>query len=238
VAKQDSAQQALKYSGEFFRTPEKRHEEVIFFVHFYGGSKRVLQRHIKFVNSEGYDAFAFELISQWRYGFKRLYANQIEELLDEIPGQKIVYAFSNPSAGAIEALSRRKCRDISALICDSGPSGKFIRSFFNLYRKEHRYSFPVSLVLTAFLPFLWGPRLNRALKDELKDFPSDFPVLSIIGGRDTLIPPDHIEAVFENQPHLRWRKLVLPECGHLSGLRDFPNEYKDAVNGFFREIRM
>lgn len=233
----------MQYNGEFYRAPQKRHEELIFFVHFYGGSKKTLRRHIEWVNEEGYDAFAFDLIgeanlknlpftSDLRFGLKHQYAEQIENLLNAIPGTKIVFAFSNPSAGAIEALGRRQCHDIKSLIVDSGPSGKFLASVVNLYRKERKHSWPQSLALTVFLSFFWGLTLNRSLQKDLKNFPPGFPILSVIGGLDTLIPPDHIEAVFEKQPHLQWQKLYLPEGGHLNGLKDFSEIYKSTVKKF------
>jgi hypothetical protein len=235
----------MKYEGEFFRAPKKLHDELIFFVHFYGGSKKALRRHIEWVNSEGFDAFAFDLLgeasfsnipltSNLKFGLKHQYADQIESLLNEISGEKIVFAFSNPAAGAIEALSRRRCHDVKVLICDSGPSGKFIESVYNLYSGERKYSMPRSLVMTGFLSFFWGLKLNAGLEEELKTFPENFPVLSVIGWKDTLIPRHHIEAVFENQSHLDWRKLSLPEGSHLNGLRDFPEEYKTAVMSFLK----
>ncbi len=33
-----------------------------------------------------------------------------------------------------------------------------------------------------------------------------------------------------------WKKLSLPEAGHLNGLRDFPSEYKPAVEDFLNQF--
>lgn len=243
MAKQKSTQQTLiPYNGELFRSPNKMYEETIFFVHFFQASKKALLRHIKWVNAEGFDAFAFDLEkfdlmnppinSNLDIGLKYRYTDQIEYLLNELPGNKIVYSFSNPSAAAIEALSRRKCADIKGLICDSGPTAKLIHSVYNLCLIEKNYSTPRALAMSGFMSLLWDRKLHGGLRQELEKFPENFPILSIRGWKDPLIPPEHIDAIFEPHDHLDWRKLALPEAGHLNGLRDFPKEYKLGVKNF------
>ena len=90
---------------------------VIVFVHFYGGVQRILKRHINLVNDLGYDAFAYNmpgfpglklsLFYKGRFGLKHLYARMLAYYLDQLPGQKIIFAFSNPSAAAIEVIYDR-----------------------------------------------------------------------------------------------------------------------------------
>lgn len=236
------------FEGEMFPAKERKFQETVFFVHFYDGTKRQLHRHIELVNSLGYDAFAFHLENRFsvfrppvstdgHFGFKHFYADQIELLLNRINGRKIVFAFSNPSGGAIEALGRRRCVDIAGLILDSGPSGKLMRSIGNLYSKE-KIIRPAVLRWAAMplLSLLWSPRLHSDLREDLDRFPDDFPILSIRGWKDELISPDQIDAVFEPHPNLDWRKLSLPEAGHLTGLRDFPQEYVPGVKQFLAEI--
>jgi pimeloyl-ACP methyl ester carboxylesterase len=234
-------------NGEIFAAPKKKYEETIFFVHFYGGNKKALQRHIKWVNSLGYDAFAFNLegrswlldipvTSGLHLGWKHYYADQIEALLNEIPGQKIMYAFSNPSAAAIEALARRHCADIRALVCDSGPSGHFVTSVANLIKQEKKYPWIPTLALAAVSSFFWDPPFENNIHRDLENLPQNFPILSIRGWKDPLIPPDHIDAVFDPHPGLEWRKLALPEAGHLNGLRDFPQEYQPPVEKFLNSF--
>lgn len=236
------------FDGEIFPAKEKKFRETVFFVHFYDGSKQKLRRHIEMVNGFGYDAFAFNLetrFSLWRppfsadgsFGYKHVYADQIELLLNALPGPKIVYSFSNPTGGAIEAMARRHCSDTVALIADSGPSGKFLRSVYNLYEKEKRISpAPLRWVLTPILTLAWSPALHSDLHPELAEFPQDFPVLSIRGWKDELISPDQIDAVFEPHTNLDWRKLSLPEAGHLTGLRDFAADYVPAVHRFLAQV--
>ena len=243
--------------GELFKSPQKKYKEVIFFVHFYEGNKRALRRHIEFVNELGFDAFAFNLKGgryRWRdikrnpqvdfplskknaFGIKHVYADQIEMMLNQVAGDKIIFAFSNPSASAIEAMARRNCSDVKALICDSGPSAKFIQSAYNLYTHDWKLKpLPLRVALTPFLSFGWSLHLHRDIHLDLSRFPQNFPILSIRGWKDPLIPPDHIDRVFEPHSNIQWQKLSLPEAGHLNGLKDFADEYQPGVQRFLSEV--
>lgn len=245
------SKQELPFQGEFFLSRNKKYEELIFFVHFYEGSPKQLLRHIKLVNSLGFDAFAFQLFgnhknlislhppisSRGQYGVKHTYADQIEILLNMIPGKKIIYSFSNPTGSAIEAMARRQVSDTVALVCDSGPSGKFIPSAYNLYTHEYKLNpLPLRLVLAPILSLGWSFYLHKDLQTDLKKFPAGFKILSIRGWKDLLIPPDHIDAVFAPQKHLDWTKLSLPEAGHLTGLRDFKADYVPGLEKFLTSV--
>ena len=247
----DFAQQELPFDGEFFLAREKKFEELIFFVHFFEGSKKQLLRHIKLVNSWGFDAFAFQLrgdhtdlrslklpiSAKGGFGLKHIYADQIETLLNLIPGQKIIFSFSNPSASAIEAMARRNCSDTLALVCDSGPSGRFLPSAYNLYTHEYKIRpLPLRLALTPILSLSWSPLLHKDLHKDLATFPAGFRILSIRGWKDVLIPPQHIDEVFEPHTQLDWSKLSLPEAGHLTGLRDFKAEYAPSLEKFLKRV--
>lgn len=183
------------------------------------------------------DTWKLPISSQMKFGLKHVYADQIENLLNLLPGKKIVYAFSNPGGAAIEALARRLCVDVTGAIFDSGPSGKFVASFLNLCKYEWKLrSPPLRYVIAPLLSYAWSPYLHHDLAKELEAFPKGFKILSIRGWKDLLIPPDHIDAVFEPHPELDWRKLSLPEAGHLRGLRDFREEYVPAVTRFLAEV--
>lgn len=247
----DLAQQELPFDGEFFLAREKKFEELIFFVHFFEGSKKHLLRHIKLVNSWGFDAFVFQLQGDHKdlrslklpisakggFGLKHIYADQIESLLNLIPGKKIIFSFSNPSASAIEAMARRSCSDTVALVCDSGPSGRFLPSAYNLYTHEYKIRpLPLRLALTPVLGLSWSPFLHKDLHKDLAKFPAGFRILSIRGWKDLLIPPEHIDAVFEPHTQLDWSKLSLPEAGHLTGLRDFKTDYAPTLEKFLKRV--
>lgn len=236
------------FEGQLYPAVKRKFSPLIFFVHFYQGDKRRLLRHIRLVNSLGFDAFAFNLKenpkhiwnytfnSQMKFGLKHMYAEQITELLNLLPGKKIIFSFSNPSASAIEAIAFRNHFDILGLICDSGPSAKFKNSSWNLFRHEKHYHFAKTLVASQILSYLWSPLLHNDIHQDLLKFPADFPILSLQGEKDLLIPPDHIEAAFTPHKQLDYKKFVIKNCGHLLGLRDFPDVYKPVVKDFLFKI--
>ena len=242
----------MKYpdQGELYKAANKKHQALIFFAHFYKGHKKALRRHIQFVNSLGYDAYAFNLkddakdhfglpysMVSKKFGLKHALADQIEEHLDLLPNyqQKVMFAFSNIAACAIEAMARRQTADIIALISDSGPSFNFITSAYNLYTHSIKIPFiPLRILATPVLAYTWSPELHKKIHIDLKKLPKDFPVLSIRGWKDPLIKPSDIDEVFEPCKNLAWEKLSLPEAGHLNGLRDFASEYKPTVEDFLK----
>ncbi len=245
---------SVKYpdAGELFKASVKKHEALIFFVHFYKGHKKALRRHIKFVNELGYDAYAFNLkdsasdhygipfsnVSK-KFGLKHALADQIEQHLNLVKNyrQKVVFSFSNISACAIEAMARRKTNDLVALITDSGPSFNFLTSAYNLYTHSIKIPFlPLRLLATPVLAYGWSLELHKNIHADLKQLPKNFPVLSIRGWKDPLIKPTDIDEVFEPCKNLSWEKLSLPEAAHLNGLRDFPNDYKPSVEAFLKQI--
>lgn len=219
------------------------------FVPFYGGKKPQIRRHIEMTNQLGFDAVDVEFdtsifsfpdrifSSQKGLGYKHVWADQVEKLLNEIPGSKIVFAFSNPSSGAIEAIGRRKAFDVVGLVCDGGPTAHYWDSLVKYYTTETPLPIlPARWVAATLLTPLWSLNPRDTLTSDLAKFPKNFPILSIRGWKDHLIPPKHIDEVFEPQAHLNWRKLSLPEAGHLNGLRDFESEYLPPVSEFLTSI--
>ncbi|MFZ3230957.1 MAG: hypothetical protein WA160_12185 [Pseudobdellovibrio sp.] len=236
--------------GELFKASHKKHEALIFFVHFYRGHKKALLRHIRFVNQLGYDAYAFNIKDQLKdhyalpyshvskkFGLKHAIADQIEEHLNLLPEykHKVAFAFSNVSACCIEAMARRTETDVVALICDSGPSLNFMNSAYNLFKYSIPIKFlPLRLAAAPLLAYGWSPDLHKDIPGDLMKLTENFPVLSIRGWKDPLIKPADIDLVFESCKNLSWQKLSLPEAGHLTGLRDFPHEYKPVVEEFLK----
>lgn len=239
--------------GELFKASKKKSDTLIFFVHFYHGHKKALKRHIQFVNDLGYDAYGFNLkdepsehfgvpyspISK-KFGLKHAMADQIEEHLDLLSEykEKVMFAFSNVAACAIEVMARRDDLGMQALICDSGPTMNFVDSAYKLYKFARPIKFlPLRLLATPLLAYGWSPELHKDIPKHLKKFPDGFPVLSIRGWKDPLMVPADIDKVFEPCDNLVWQKLSLPEAGHLTGLRDFPDEYKPAVEEFLKSVQ-
>ena len=225
-----------KSNPQFYYSKNKiQGTPTIVFVHFYGGHQRVLKRHIELVNDLGYDAFCYNmpdfarlglsLFYRGRFGLKHLYAHMLAFFLDQIPGKKIIYSFSNPGAAAIEIIydrERDKRQDIMGLICDSGPSARLIRSAWNLaIRVRGEY------MLMFLFVFFWSFRVHQEIRYQLRRFPKGFPILSIRGGSDHVIPPWHIDRAFRRlEPYVEVSTVTIQGAGHLDALKNYPDEYR------------
>ena len=237
--------------GELFLSVQKKSDTLIFFAHHFQGHKKTLRRHVEFVNELGFDAYVFNLndnpknhyfvpysyISK-KFGMKHALADQIEmhfNLLTDYK-TKIIYAFSNVTGCCIEFMARHFSegkKEIIAMVCDSGPGINFVYSAFQLVEHEFKIKFlPLKALLTPVVALGWDPSLHKEIKTDLQKFPVHFPLLSIRGWKDPMISPKHIDEIFEAHKNLNWKKLALPEAGHLNGLRDFASDYKPVVIEF------
>ncbi|MGE0631561.1 MAG: hypothetical protein AB7O96_04090 [Pseudobdellovibrionaceae bacterium] len=207
-----------------------------------------MQRHIDYLLSLGFDVATFEIVNQvllktlpisteFKFGLKHVWADQVERMLSELPGQKIVFSLSNPSAGAIEAIGRRQGGDVKALICDGGPNAYHFKPLMNLYhQRDPGISFPMKIIKVAMGYVLLSPVWATQLKYDLSRFPKNFPILSIRGWKDPLISPHNIDQVFEPHSQLNWQKLSLPDGEHLDGLKNFADDYKPVVERFLQKV--
>jgi hypothetical protein len=232
-----------------YRPSEQRlFQESIVLVPFFGAKSYSLNKHMSFLNELGYDcylvllkdSFQFEISNYFNskldFGKKAIWAEQIEKVLNQVPGSKILFSFSNPSGSAIEAISRRHCVDIKGLICDGGPSEELLHSFENYF--ENELSIKNSLLKytgALFVSYAWGSGFAESIHANLNHFTSGFKILSIRGFKDKLVTPSMIDQIFDPHPQIDWRKLSLPQGGHLNGLKDFPKEYKTAVAEFLTD---
>lgn len=234
--------------GGRLHIPEKLlYEPVIVLVPFYRAKSSQMQRHVQFLLDEGFRVAQFDLsyLEDWKppkivsshivFGQKGVWSDQVEAVLNSIPGPKIVYAFSNPSASAIEAIARRHATDVLGLICDSGPSGMILNSIAKMLKQENRGGWlPVRWLNALALSIGWSPKFRTAISADLEKIPEGFPILSIRGWKDKIISPYEIDKVFDPHPQIRWKKLSLPMADHLNGLKDFAEEYKPAVLEFLK----
>ncbi len=240
---------SLSQQGQYHRSTNKKYEPVVLLVPFFGAERTNLRRHIEFLNELGFDCVSFDLNDSWthlhknlmnvrlQFGLKHTWADQIEMLLNEIPGPKIIFAFSNPTASAIEAIARRHGAEVLGLICDSGPSGQLLKSILSYFNTVYPIGFfPARLLVSAFTTAAIHPFFLKAIREDLATFPKGFPILSIRGWKDPLIPPNLIDRIFNDQNHLEWQKLSLPKAEHLNGLKDFPDEYKPPVERFLKSL--
>jgi hypothetical protein len=239
----------LSSRGQWHRSPHKKYQETVLLVPFFGAEKKNLQRHAEFLNELGFDCVVFDLHDDWgqlahnflsskmQFGLKHIWADQIEALLNEIPGNKIIFSFSNPSASAIEAIARRHAADINGLVCDGGPSGQLWSSMVNYFTHETPLPFyPLKAAIAFASASLWHPHFLKVIHEDLAQFPKGFRLLSVRGWKDPLITPKMIDMVFEPHKQLDWQKLSIPEGKHLNGLKDHPDLYVPAVRQFLKEI--
>ncbi len=239
----------LPSRGEMFPSPHKKFQETVLLVPFFGAEKKNLRRHIEFLNESGFDCVLMELRDNWsgiatnlfssqmEFGLKHIWADQIEGILNEIPGDKIIFAFSNPSASAIEAVARRHAADVKGLICDGGPSGQLWHSMVNYFTHEiSLVLYPIKAAAALLTASLWHPHFLEVISQDLEKFPKGFRVLSIRGWKDPLITPKMIDMVFEPHTQIDWQKLSIPEGKHVDGLKEHPEEYKAPVLQFLKEI--
>jgi hypothetical protein len=237
-------------SIERFYAKQRLYEEVIVFVHFFGGTKRHLKAHIDWVNELGFDAVAFNLTfhpqyfvdkppitSKGQWGLKHIWAKEIEQVLQFVTRPKIVFSFSNPTACAIEAIVSHGTKDIVAMVADSGPFAPMWKSNWNyLFKKLFAHSFPKRVFGAVTLSLVWSINHSLSLKQDISRLPTGFPILSVRGWKDRLVPTELIDNTFKEHDQIDLEVFALPEADHLSGLKDFRDEYNIRVGGFLKRI--
>jgi predicted alpha/beta hydrolase family esterase len=231
-------------------SPESALKPTLIFVPFFGGESTSLKKHFEFATALGLQwkfvdlnfdflKFAMKPISAraHQFGMKSQWADQIELVLNETPGPKILFSFSTPTVAAIECIRRRHGHDVLALIADGGPSGELWNSIMNLMNSESKFpTWALRATLTTAATFCVEAKFKNISFDDLQQFPENFQILSIRGWKDPLISPRQIDMVFAPHSQLKWQKLSLPEGGHLNGLKAFPEDYKSGVERFLRGL--
>ncbi len=239
----------LPFLGQWHLAGEPRYQETIVFVHHFGGSTKTLRRHLEFVNGLGYNAVSFQLdfnelkfpmrlpiSAKSDFGIFAAWRDQIEVILNAVPGNKIVFSFSNPSFSAVAAIANRYATDVRGCICDGGPALNIIRSWWNLIGEK--YKVKSVLFKAAMLPLGYifiGPNFKSKVANALSTLPEGFPILSIRGWQDSLVPYEEIEAFFEGHSNIDLKVLSLPEGKHLDGLRNHSGEYIPVVKEFLQK---
>lgn len=246
---------ALNPIFERVSTPVKKFDDVIVFVHHYGGHKFSFKKHIQWVNELGYDAVTFDLpltkiydvrlyslpISKsWSFGLRHVWADKIEEVLGYISEKKIIYSFSSPSASALTAIANRNAVDVTAWVCDGGPFTNFTQGIENLVSHQNPLNlnrFPqLRHTYANFLSLAAGSRhYDKDMGKALSTLPKKFPILSVRALADKLVSVDMIDQFFALSPStLNLTKINLLNSGHLTGLKDEPDFYKKNISAFLQ----
>ena len=227
---------------------EGSEKPVIVMIHNMWGSHKTFKRHVDFFNSHGYSCITFDLIRGSRSSdsaptqdslkntFRFLYLNwveQISDVLDSIPGPKILFSFSGPSLAALISASVRT--DIYSYICDGGPFKELWQCIYRMYTLEKPIKNPIlRFCMTTLSCVLWGPWASAHLARALHHWPSRVPVLSIRGGCDPIVYPQNIDTVFSPHHHIKLTVHTIKKGQHLDGLKNFPEDYTTAVLTFLK----
>lgn len=231
----------LKYPAK-----NKKHTETVVFIHHMFGNYRTTRRHQIMVNEMGYDCVSFDLVlasddslSWFNPLLKKLHLRifeiwklQIEEVLNQVKGNKVVFSFSGPSLSSLLAVGGRK--DIVKVICDGGPFDDMEDCLKSMFEVEQGMSFqPFNWALSFFMAKIWGEK--KALKhihECLKQWDSKVPILSIRGGEDPIIPSQSIDKIFQAHQELPIDIFVFPQGKHIDGLKSFKEVYIEKINSF------
>lgn len=238
------------FAFEIVPAQNKLYKDTIVFVPFFFGKKENMKRHVEYVNELGFDAAIFTLTADPKYvlkkipydselgwGLKHLWTREISEVLDRTSGRKILYTFSNPTSSALEAIQIRKAFDITALICDGGPFYNLVQCNWNYFTHEYPISFlPKKILANIIARSIWTPQHEAELFRDLSSLPKDFPVLSIRGWKDPLVPPSAIEKAFKPHSQLDLSVLNIPDGKHMDGLKLFSDLYKEKVTAFLYSV--
>ncbi len=239
---------ALPYDAETHLAKEKKFQETIIFVHHFGGDKRSVLRHVRMVNDFGFDCVRFTLkfnmndkkipiSGDLKIGLRSAWAGQIQDILNAIPGKKILYTFSMPGAAAIQAVSQRSGFEISGMLCDGGPFLQVMSRTWVLYEKAYKVKSKILRGLLTILSLgMWGPNFKAEMRNYFSHLPAGFRILSIRGEKDGLVPPKAIEELFALASHQKIEVFLLPDADHLDGLKNFANIYIPKVEKFLKAI--
>lgn len=249
---------SLPFDGEYRRSSSKRFHEVIVFIHHFGGHKHSTKRHQEMVLKAGYDCVTFNLyyhsqeklsprerlsnlLEHFLSGRRNLFeqwVKQLDLILDQIPGDKVIYSLSSPSTAAVGSIGLRQRKDVKAWICDGGPFLDLWKCFWNYNRYESKLTHLVPLTLFNTLGFLmFGGLTYRAkMRRWLLRFPKDFPILNLRAAQDQLVPPSAIQKFFSLSNQLSPEVHVFSHSDHLSAIKTERETYEKTVLTFLQKI--
>jgi pimeloyl-ACP methyl ester carboxylesterase len=238
------------FEGRLHRAAVKAFEPTIVFIHNFGGTHATTRRYQEMVGTMGFDSFSFTLglcsiplsarqkREALRVGMIEHWTKELEIVLEALDGPKIMYTFSFPSVTVPALLYRSQRRDVLGWVCDGGPFLNLWQNLWNFYS----YQSPVpSRALRAWKTesayFVFGGHWYRQrLRRWVPALDPQFPILSVREGSDQLVSQETIDAFFAFNPGLNLRRLVIPQAGHLDGLKKSPELYRDGVGGFLKGL--
>jgi len=250
---------ALPFEGERRFSPSKKYEETVVFVHHFGGHKWSTKRHQDLVLDAGFDCVTFNLYfnsfegpqsaaQQLSKMFRHLvglekdfvlqWAEQLNLILDQIPGDKVIFSLSSPSSAVASCWGLHQRTDLRAWICDCGPFLDAWQCFRNYSRYEAHLENPPFLQAFTLLGYLLfgGLSYQKRMREWMSRLPPAFPLLSLRAGKDLLVPPSSIQKFFSPYKDLNLKVFCFEEAGHLTAIKSMPEKYRQVVVTFLQEI--
>lgn len=248
----------LPHDGELLVSPSRKFKETVIFVHHFGGHKRSTKRHQEILLQAGYNCVTFNLyynsfagkmtlrkrlknmldhfISR-RKSFICQWTNELSNILDQVPGDKIIFSLSSPSVSVASSMASGQRKDIKAWICDCGPFLDVWTCFWNYNKYEAKIKNPLLLILFNTLGFLMfgGKGYKKHVEEWLLSFPKDFPVLSLRSGKDRLVPPSSIDKFFNIYNNLMVKSHCFDEAGHLTAIKSHTSKYSQIILTFLQK---
>lgn len=236
----------------------KKFQETIVFVHHFGGNKHTTLRHQDLVLKLGFDCVSFDLyqshdakkitsaqrikrqidhLRTLHKSFVTTWVQELDAVLDQIEGPKILYTFSSPSSSAAGVIGYKKRKDIKAWICDGGPFLRIWECFRNyaIMETDTTNVFVSNIFTTMGFLLFGGIGFDQKMKKWLKDFPEKFPILSLRADHDELVPANAIQEFFNLSSGLNPQVVHLPNTGHLQGIKTDKALYESKVTEFLQK---
>ena len=221
-----------KVADSSIATPSKVAQTVVL-IHNMWGNHRILHRHVQLFNELGFNCVTFNLYRASSikdplpfgiFGFLKyfqfmhqVWVEQVQDVLDSVEGQKIIFAMSGPSIAGIIAGSQRT--DVTHLICDSGPFKEIWQCTYRLLTQIwYIPTAPLRALFTTVSVLLWGPTAFRRSQRALRHWNKNVPILSIRGTLDPLVFPKNIDGIFKDHSDLNMKVWTItnahPSGGH------------------------
>lgn len=233
--------------GQYHKSGNRKYNVLIVLIHHLGGVPEQFKYHVEFLNQNGFDVYTcpfflsgkehwkafFPMMKKNKIGIVETWAKELEQQLNDLSGNKIIFSFSYPSLSALLIASERK--DIKALICDGGPFSHLISAswrFFTYHLKTNNIFLKFYLVGKMYFAFYDKFAWKKVKQLNL---PHHFPILSFQGEKDQLIPPLFINDFFKKIKHVNLNVCRLPNSSHLEGLKQDRKLYVEAVFNFLKK---
>ncbi len=236
-------------TGTYYKSDNKKHDTLIVFVSYMGGTSDRLKYHIEFLNQNGFDVYTypaflhgkdhwkdfFPAIKTHKAGVLETWTEELRQHLNHLPGEKAIFGFSFPSSAVFPIIHERA--DIKALICDGGPFLNFPLAawrFFTYHQRTNNIFLKIYLTAKICRAFRFLSTM-KIIKKSLPLIPKNFPVLSLQAERDRLVPPSSINKLLKKMKQASLTVCRLKHSAHLEGLKKDKKFYMENVLNFLEK---